>query len=51
MGRARDAVCDLPADTVLAGFSMGVGVVAGLLPARADTAGLLLLHGIGAQRP
>jgi dienelactone hydrolase len=47
MRRARDAVRDLPADTVLAGLSMGAGVVDGLLPERGDTAGLLLLHGIG----
>lgn len=47
MRRAHDAVRDLPGDTVLAGFSMGVGVVAGLLPHRRCTAGLLLLHGLG----
>jgi dienelactone hydrolase len=47
MRRASHAVRDMPADTVLAGFSMGVGVVAGLLPNRRDTAGLLLYHGIG----
>ncbi len=47
MRRARRAVQDLPSDTVLAGLSMGVGVVAELLTERRDTAGLLLLHGIG----
>jgi dienelactone hydrolase len=47
MQRARHAVRDLPVDAVLAGFSMGVGVVAGLLANRRDTAGLLFFHGIG----
>jgi dienelactone hydrolase len=46
--RAEDAVCDLPADTVLAGFSMGTGIVHMLLPYRPDTAGVLLLHGMAA---
>jgi dienelactone hydrolase len=45
--RARDAVRELPADTVLAGLSMGVGVATELLAERPDAAGLLLLHGIG----
>jgi dienelactone hydrolase len=49
MRRARQTVRDLPADTVLAGLSMGAGVVGGLLAERGDTAGLLLLHGIGGQ--
>jgi dienelactone hydrolase len=47
--RARDAVRDLPAGTVLAGFSMGAGVVAELLAERPGTRGLLLLHGTGAD--
>ncbi len=47
--RARKAVRDLPADTVLAGLSMGVGVVYALLAERGDAAGILLLHGIGGQ--
>jgi dienelactone hydrolase len=47
MRRAQQALRDLPVSTVLAGFSMGVGVVGGLLSERHDTAGLLLLHGIG----
>lgn len=42
--RARDAVRALPADTVLAGFSMGAAVVDTLLPDQPDTAGVLLLH-------
>jgi len=51
MQRARDAVRDLPADTVLAGLSMGTGVVSGLLAERRETAGLLLLHGTGGELP
>jgi dienelactone hydrolase len=47
MQRARDAVRDLPDDTVLAGFSMGAGVAGSLLADRHDAAGLLLLHGTG----
>lgn len=44
--RAHDAVADLPADTVLAGLSIGAAVVGALLPHRPDTAGVLLLHGL-----
>ncbi|MCA2228116.1 dienelactone hydrolase family protein [Nonomuraea aurantiaca] len=44
--RARDAVGRMSAGTVLAGVSMGAGVVGELLADRRDTAGLLLLHGI-----
>lgn len=44
--RAREAVRKMPASTVLAGVSMGAGVVGELLPDRPDTAGVLLLHGI-----
>jgi dienelactone hydrolase len=44
--RARQAIQDLPADTVLAGISMGAGVVSTLLPHRPHTAGVLLLHGL-----
>ncbi|MEV6850819.1 dienelactone hydrolase family protein [Actinoplanes sp. NPDC051411] len=44
--RADQAVQNLPADTVLAGISMGAGVVSTLLPQRPDTAGVLLLHGL-----
>jgi dienelactone hydrolase len=44
--RAHHAVRDLPAHTVLAGMSMGAGVVSTLLPHRPDTAGVLLLHGL-----
>ncbi|CAI9417605.1 hypothetical protein ANOBCDAF_04022 [Pleomorphomonas sp. T1.2MG-36] len=42
--RAQAALGDLPATTVLAGFSMGCGVVASVWPERAETAGILLLH-------
>lgn len=42
--RARAALADLPASTVLAGFSMGCGVVASMLPERPETRGILLLH-------
>ncbi|HEX3862594.1 MAG TPA: dienelactone hydrolase family protein [Stellaceae bacterium] len=48
--RAENAVSDLPADTVLAGISMGAGVVASVWPSRPDTKGILLLHGL-AQIP
>lgn len=44
--RAQQAVRNLPADTVLAGISMGAGVVSTLLPHRPETAGVLLLHGL-----
>lgn len=47
-GRARDAVRDLPAETVLVGVSMGAGVVAEVLPHRPGTAGVLMLHALGA---
>ncbi|SCL35224.1 Dienelactone hydrolase [Micromonospora nigra] len=47
LDRARAAVRPLPADTVLAGFSMGAGVAGAMLAERPDTAGLLLLHGTG----
>ena len=46
--RAREAVRDLPAGTVLAGVSMGAGVVQEVLPERPATAGALLLHALGA---
>ncbi|MCW3844260.1 dienelactone hydrolase family protein [Micromonospora yasonensis] len=45
--RARAAVAELPAETVLAGFSMGAGVAGALLAERPAAAGLLLLHGTG----
>lgn len=49
MGRARDAVADLPDNAVLAGFSMGVGVVGDLIADRRNAAGLLLFHGTGGE--
>ncbi|MFD2765070.1 dienelactone hydrolase family protein [Micromonospora eburnea] len=45
--RARVAARDLPAETVLAGFSMGAGVAGALLAERPQAAALLLLHGTG----
>jgi dienelactone hydrolase len=47
-GRARDAVRGLPAETVLVGVSMGAGIVQTVLPHRPGTAGVLLLHALGA---
>ncbi|WP_214413287.1 dienelactone hydrolase family protein [Sphaerisporangium fuscum] len=44
--RARDAVRELPAGIVLAGVSMGAGVLGSLLAGGVDAAGVLLLHGI-----
>jgi dienelactone hydrolase len=45
MQRAREAIRDQPADTVLAGLSMGAGVAGELLAERPGTRGLILLHG------
>ncbi|MFD4996386.1 dienelactone hydrolase family protein [Streptomyces buecherae] len=42
--RARRALVGLPEETVLAGVSMGTGVVGDLWPERPATAGVLLLH-------
>ena len=44
VGRARAAVRELPASTVLGGFSMGVGVIGSLWPDRPAAAGVFLLH-------
>lgn len=44
--RAREAAASAPADAVLAGISMGAGVVAELWPTRPLTAKVLLLHGL-----
>ncbi|MGW1127809.1 dienelactone hydrolase family protein [Streptomyces sp. NPDC002526] len=41
---ARLALAGMPDETVLAGVSMGTGVVAALWPERSATAGVLLLH-------
>ena len=49
IGRARDAMRGCPDDAALSGFSMGTGVVGGLLPERPDTAGVLLLDGVGGE--
>jgi len=42
--RARRAVSGMPDETVLAGVSMGAGVVTDLWPERSAAAGVLLLH-------
>lgn len=44
MGRAHAGVRELPANTVLGGFSMGVGVIGSLWPDRPAAAGVFLLH-------
>jgi dienelactone hydrolase len=45
VARARDAVAPLPPAAVLAGVSMGAGVVGEVWRGRPATAGILLLHG------
>jgi dienelactone hydrolase len=47
LGRAREALQDLPADAVLAGHSMGTGLAGALLAERPQAAGLLLFAGAG----
>ena len=44
--RARDALAATPGDTVLAGISMGAGVVASVWASRPLAAKVLLLHGL-----
>jgi dienelactone hydrolase len=44
--RARRSLAGLPGATVLAGVSMGVGVVTDLWPERPDTAGVVLMHAV-----
>lgn len=44
--RARHSVDGLPADAVLAGISMGAGVVGTLLPDRPRAAAVVLLHAL-----
>jgi dienelactone hydrolase len=51
LGRARDALRDLPPATVLAGLSMGTAVVHDLLAERPATAGLLLISAVGGAFP
>ncbi|MET8996854.1 dienelactone hydrolase family protein [Amycolatopsis sp. NPDC004169] len=46
--RALHAVRDLPAETALIGVSMGAGVVGTVLPHRPGTAGVVLVHAVGA---
>jgi dienelactone hydrolase len=47
LGRAAAAADALPADAVLAGFSMGANLATQIWERRKATAGLLLLHGLG----
>lgn len=49
--RARDAVRDLPDDTVLMGISMGAGVVGEIWKDRAAPAAVVLIHGHTAVPP
>lgn len=44
--RARRSLSTVPADAVLAGFSMGAGVIGSVWGQRPDAADVLLLHGI-----
>ena len=44
--RAREAAAEAPEDTILAGFSMGAGVVSNLWPGRPRAAAILMLHGL-----
>lgn len=46
--RARDAMHGVPADAVLMGMSMGVGVVGTLWPERPQAAAVVLLHALAA---
>lgn len=45
-GRARQALGAVPGPTVLAGFSMGAGVIGSVWDERGMAAGIVLLHGI-----
>ncbi|MFI6169447.1 dienelactone hydrolase family protein [Nocardia sp. NPDC051052] len=45
-GRAGQVLAELPGTAVLAGLSMGCGVIHDLLPSRPDTAAVLLLHAL-----
>ncbi len=47
IGRARAAADSLPAEAVLAGFSMGAALAALIWADRPATEGLLLIHGTG----
>ncbi len=46
VARAREAVAGQPATAVLAGVSMGCGVVSELWAERPETAGIVFLHGV-----
>jgi dienelactone hydrolase len=47
--RAQQALAGMPAETVLAGLSMGASVAAALLTERSAAAGLLLMHNTGGR--
>jgi dienelactone hydrolase len=47
--RAQQSLTEMPAETVLAGLSMGASVAAALLSERSGTGGLLLLHNTGGE--
>ncbi len=44
IGRARESLRALPPETVLCGFSMGVGVISTLWPERLEAAGAIFFH-------
>lgn len=48
MGRARDALSGVPAEAVLMGISMGVGVVGALWGERPQAGAVVLLHALAA---
>ena len=45
-GRALEAMTKLPDETILAGFSMGAGVISGLWCQRPESKAVLLFHGL-----
>lgn len=49
--KAREALASTPGDAVLAGISMGAGVVAEFWASRPLAAGVLLLHGLATVLP
>ncbi|WP_330181267.1 dienelactone hydrolase family protein [Nocardia sp. NBC_01503] len=46
VARALEALAGLPDTTVLAGFSMGCGIIEDVLPSRPAAAGVLLIHAL-----
>ena len=49
--KAREAADGLPSSAILAGISMGAGVVASLWPTRPKARAILLLHGLASVPP